>query len=91
MVVEDAVRAANHRLAIAPRVPSQAYAWSHVVDVARNALGDSQRVLGSLRERIHRLNFRCELVVVANPVIECQVVAYLPGILQESADRVEGE
>src|SRR5205807_9618289 len=88
MVVEDAIGAADHGLAISPWIPGQAYARSDVVDVAGNALGDSQRVLRSLGEGVHRPDFRRELVVITNAVVEREVVEYLPGILQEHAGGV---
>ena len=69
MVIEHAIRRANRRLAILERIPRKANARSHVVVIARNALGDAQRILRGAGQAVDGGKRGGEFHVVACPIV----------------------
>ena len=91
MVVEDAVGSAYNCFAAGSRIPGDADAWRHIVVIARNALGDAQGVLCSLRPRIDGGKGGRQLNVIADSVIQSQIGANSPGILRKETHGRVGE
>src|SRR6516164_1728000 len=87
MVIEDAIRRANHSLAVAVRVPCQADPRLEIVLVSLNSLLKSQSVIGLERERIGWRELWGKLYVVTQAIVQCEVGLDLPGVLPEQAER----
>src|SRR5216117_4237051 len=100
MIIEQAERPADYRLAITLHVPGQAHAWRPVVRVARKALLNVERILRRLhvlgRQRnagqwitdAHRREGVGQLNVIAHAVVEDQILTNLPAVLDEKRDRL---
>src|SRR5204863_9673499 len=87
MVVEQPVRSAEHRLAIALRIKSQTNARLNVVLVGLNSFLQPELVVRGQSEALRRLEFRRNLHVVAQSVIQSDFGIYAPRILPEESER----
>jgi hypothetical protein len=93
VVVEDAIRSPEYRLAVAAGVESDADARLKVVSGGLNAFLQPQGLVGGPRQRRgDRLQCGRQFDVVTQAIVESYLLTDPPGILPESADRsvVEG-
>src|SRR5437868_256421 len=91
MVEEHSVRCTNRGLAILKWIPGDAEAGSNVIQVLRDALSNSQRVLSCSRERIAGRRCWRELNIVASAIVQRQVRLDPPGVLQEETEGIVRE
>ena len=91
VTVEHAIGGAEHAFPILPRIPSQANARRHVVEVTRDALCDAQKVLAGFRHHVQRTELRRELYVIAHTIVQRQVRLHAPGVLDKGASGGVGK
>src|SRR5581483_875812 len=87
VIVEHAVGGADHVLAIALGIPSDADARLEIVLVGLNAFLDSELVVSGGGKTSRRRKLRRNFHVVADAVVERQLVAESPGILKVETKR----
>src|SRR4029077_12367617 len=92
MVVEDAVAGADDCLAASGGIPGQRDARLEGLVVVRNALNHAELCLTRFVSRGARAEDGAQFDIVAQAVVEGEVMVYAPSILKEGADGlvVEG-
>src|SRR5580700_4204325 len=86
MVIKDAIRGTDHGLAVALRIPRNAYARLNVVLIGLNSFLNAEVVVSGLRKRVGRFELRRNLHVITYAVIDGEVRAHPPGILPERSN-----
>src|SRR6266849_9517425 len=80
MVVKNPVRGANDRFAVAPWIPSHTNARLNIVGVSLYSFLDAQRVVSCKRQGIWGSELGNKFHIVANAVVEREVMPNSPGI-----------
>ena len=91
VVVEHAKRSADDGLAVSLGIPRDAQARLNVVGVGLDAFLQSQGVIGGKSQPLRGLESGREFHVVADAVVEREIVAHTPKILPEHAQGFVGE
>src|ERR1700726_4527607 len=86
MVVKEAVAGADHSLAIAPGIPSQANAGSNIFVVAGDALDDTELFFGSGVNGGGGRKERADFDVIAHAVVNRELAGGSPGVLGKETE-----
>src|SRR5260370_10223527 len=88
VVIKDSVTGANHRLTIAPGIPSKADAGLHVLGVERDPLKDALGLRCRCTECCGWRENGRPFDVVPPPVLERQLLANFPAVLGKNSQRL---
>ena len=91
MIIKKSVRCTDDSFPILAGIPSYSEARRNVIGIAGNALGDPQRILRGLRERINGGKGGRQFYFVTYAIIQREVGTQTPAILNEAAERDIGK
>src|SRR5258708_5627341 len=87
MIVEETETRANDRLAVAGGIPSQSKARGNILIVAGDAFDDAEGLFRGGIDRGCRCEERADFHVVSYAVVQAQLAAHAPTVLQKETKR----